>query len=97
VAAGDTAPGANRLAARRTSHRETADESAAVIEKQPPHVRECAGTSLDENERLRFDPEVERFLRSVARELTTWVSQPGTVCPAVHLVCSRRRMQRGDV
>jgi hypothetical protein len=32
---------------------------------------ECAGMSLDEDERLRSDAEIERFRRSVAGELTT--------------------------
>jgi hypothetical protein len=34
--------------------------------REDGRVRECAGMSLDEDERLRSDAELERFLRSVA-------------------------------
>jgi hypothetical protein len=53
--------------------------------------------SLDEDERLRSDAEAERFLRSVAWELTTYVRPSGTLRSTVHLVRWPRRMPRGDV
>jgi hypothetical protein len=59
---------------------------------------QCAGMSLDEDERLRSDAEVEcssgasRPGADYLRETKT-----GTVCPAVRLVRWGRRMPRDDV
>jgi hypothetical protein len=57
-----------------------------------------AGMSLDENEPLRSDPEGSSASFGASRPEVDHLSEPTRdVCPAVHLVCSGRRMPRGDV